>query len=115
MRKQSEKPSLKNFLDYRLHEVDLEQEETEHNRYVAVKEFSGKKIGGYTATNYSAGCVLVVGKAACLLVSSIVNSILYCHQIPCWLRACWLVYSLSELPYGLRAHKGKDDHLIQSL
>ncbi|CAG8724267.1 11701_t:CDS:2, partial [Funneliformis caledonium] len=62
---QSEKPSLKNFLNFHLLEGDFEQEKMEHSQYK-----------GYTATVYSAGRVLVVGKVACLLVSSIVNSIL---------------------------------------
>ncbi|GES78841.1 hypothetical protein GLOIN_2v1804648 [Rhizophagus clarus] len=62
---QSVKPSLKNFLVFCLQEGDLEREETEHSRYK-----------GYTVTDYPAGCVLAVGKVACLLVNSIVNSML---------------------------------------
>ncbi|CAB4382634.1 unnamed protein product [Rhizophagus irregularis] len=87
---QSEKPSLKSFLDFRLQEGDLEREETEHSRYKGelntilnyhakapeIREEVQQMLRnfqvnifylGYTATDYPAGCVLAVGKVACLL------------------------------------------------
>ncbi|CAG8584738.1 2517_t:CDS:2 [Funneliformis mosseae] len=88
---QSEKPSLKNFLDFRLQEGDLEREEMEHSRYKGelntilkyhseaseIREEVQQILRnfqvnifylGYTVTDYPAGRVLAVGKIACLSI-----------------------------------------------
>ncbi|CAG8834526.1 11008_t:CDS:2, partial [Racocetra persica] len=89
----TENPSLKNFLDFRSKEGNLEDEETEHLRYKCelntirkyyseTSEMGQKILRWMQDFKVRKGCVLV-GEH---IINGSATLALCCHQLPCWLR-----------------------------